>query len=199
MADVVVPPRQGVINSDVHSGIFARDGVGDRLLKARWTNTTARRFLNEVTVHGEMLDGSAQLPRPSLPSYYVRIAANAPPAAASSIDSPINLLAEAYYDRVQSQLTELRELSGTEDEVVERGAVDTALDVLGTLHQHHLAPPEITHHGGDAVVMLWVLGTSTYAITVTEGEVGWVIRRDQRQIASRDSVSVESFRLLDMR
>ncbi|WP_232494896.1 hypothetical protein [Novosphingobium kaempferiae] len=199
MAEVIVPADSGLLDPDIYSSVGNVRGEYQRLFKARWSTNAARRFFSDVTVHGNMLDKAEPITRPTFPIYYVRTAASAPPALASSVDTPINLLAEQYYNQVQNHLVDLRDLSDTEDEVVERGAINTALTVLDKLHERHVAPPEITHHGGDAVVMLWALGSATYAITITEGEVGWVVQRDRRQISSKDSVRIENFRLMDLR
>ncbi len=199
MADIIVPTTKVTAEHDLFQAAARRSTGSDVLAKVVWSNTAAKRFYSDLTVHGNMMDRSGIDARPSLPIYYMRLSSPPPPVALNSIDSPINKLAESYYNAVNAQLGELRELSGTEDEVIEKGAIDTALTVLDSLHQHHLAPPEIAYHGGDAVVMLWGLGSSTYAITITDGEVGWVLRRDQRQISSRDSVRVTDFKLVDMR
>ncbi|WP_206240388.1 hypothetical protein [Novosphingobium terrae] len=198
MTEIIIPNNANLIKPTVYSTVID-SAKSDRLFRTSWNSALSNRFMNDITVHGDMLDQVTPSNRPTFPIYYVRTSTDAPPAASSSLDTPINLLAEQYYQKVQSQLFELRELSDTDNEVVERGAVDTALNVLEQLHEHHLAPPEISHHGGDAVVMLWALGSSTYAITITEGEVGWVVRRDRREISSKDSIKVENFQLLDSR
>lgn len=121
---------------------------------------------------------------------------NAVSAASSSSNATV--LAAEHYERINSQLTELVEADDNEAPV-EKGAVASALTLINKLKDHRLAPPAISWHGGDAIVMLWALGSATYAITVTEGELGYVVRENRKAIRKGDSISINAFRLEDLR
>jgi hypothetical protein len=119
-------------------------------------------------------------------------------ASASSASSNITASAAAYYDRIQEQLDSLL-AANEEEEIVEKGAAKSALTIVNQLRELRLAPPELSWHGGDAVVMLWALGDTTYAITVTDGELGYVVRQNRKPIRIADSISINAFRLEDLR
>ncbi|MEG8054679.1 hypothetical protein QP185_18320 [Sphingomonas aerolata] len=82
---------------------------------------------------------------------------------------------------------------------MEDAAIDTAQEILNALQRSNYAPPELSWHGGDAVVMLWSVGDMTYAITVTDGEWEYVARRGHRQLRIEDSLKVDRFAIGDMR
>jgi len=115
-----------------------------------------------------------------------------------SVNSSANLISTArkYYSAIEQQLNELAQ---DEDEGIEKGAVDTALVVLNRLISKNLAPPALSWHGGDAVVMIWALGDTTYAITITDGEIGYVVRRKREAVDMGDSISLNKFILSDLR
>lgn len=108
-----------------------------------------------------------------------------------------NVEVREHYDRISRQIASL--VSDEADAIVEAGAVNSALNVLRQLRQNSYAPPEISWHSGDAVVMLWKLGDTTYAMTITDGELGYVVRRNRKSIRMDDSISLTSFRLEDLR
>ena len=118
----------------------------------------------------------------------------------STINSSGNVLGLVgeYYEKIEGQLQKLSE-TDDEEEAVEKGAVNSALALVDQLKQHNLAPPALSWHGGDAVVMLWALGDTTYAITVTDGEVGYVVRRNRKAIRMADSIKLGTFKLADLR
>ncbi|SFO18890.1 hypothetical protein SAMN05428984_2621 [Sphingomonas sp. OK281] len=78
---------------------------------------------------------------------------------------------------------------------MEEAAIDTAEAILSNLKRANYTPPEVSWHGGDAVVMLWTAKDMTFAITVTDGEWGYVARRAGKQIREDDSLKVERFAL----
>jgi len=84
------------------------------------------------------------------------------------------------------------------DTTFEIGAAETARKLLHELQAAKLPPPEITWHGGDAVVMLWALKHTTYAITVTDGEFGYVVRRDRKAIKMVDSIAIGQFNVAQL-
>ncbi len=103
-----------------------------------------------------------------------------------------------YYSEIESQL-ELLAQADDPDDAIEPGAVSSASQVVHKLRSNNLAPPSLSWHGGDAVVMLWALGDTTLAITVTDGEVGYVVRRDRKLVRLADSIRVDTFMLPDLR
>ncbi|KQM21692.1 hypothetical protein ASE50_13245 [Sphingomonas sp. Leaf5] len=82
---------------------------------------------------------------------------------------------------------------------MEEAAINSAEEILVRLQRFNYTPPELSWHGGDAVVMLWAAGDMTYAITVTDGEWGYVATRGSTQVRLVDSLKVERFALEDMR
>ena len=164
-----------------------------------FTNTVSR-FRADIKTHHHLLDMSSNWTDETTPLYYMRV----PARSRRHVENSSNLVSISerltYFEQVENQLNELvGEEDASGDCVVEQGAIDTALVVVRELKNHNYAPPEITWHGGDAVVMLWGLGETTYAVTVTEGEVGYVVRRNKKAIKTVDSLSVDRFRLEDLR
>ena len=106
--------------------------------------------------------------------------------------------AQQAYDVIEKRLSKLAG-SQNEDAAFETGAAESALKVVRSLYQHHYPPPELAKQGGDAIVMLWALGDTTCAITVTNGELGYVVRRGRKAIRLEDSIAVDSFRLEGLR
>ncbi|MGQ2940284.1 MULTISPECIES: hypothetical protein [Sphingomonadaceae] len=112
--------------------------------------------------------------------------------------SSIISMASEFYCRIETQLESMLQAS-PDDIEVEHGAISTAITLVDQLKQFNIAPPALSWHGGDAVVMLWALGSTTYAITVTEGEIGYVVRRDRKAVRMEHSIQLESFKLADLR
>lgn len=160
-------------------------------------------FRADILLHREMLAAaeSSQISSWSPVRYYrihrslVDQASGSQAYPASSARSmPASF--ETNYSAIQRQLCDLAE---NEESPVERGAVCLAQRVVENLRHHQLAPPEISWHGGDAVVMLWVLGDTTYALTVTDGELGYVVRRNHRSLKLVDGLTLDTLRLEDFR
>jgi hypothetical protein len=146
----------------------------------------------DIAVHQAMLvacgsDSSAE------PLYYVRSPMPAIYAADSSSQNVRSMFADDY-QKVERQLDKLLNAAGDE-RVVEEGAVRSAMTVLKHLKYRQYAPPKLTWHGGDAVVMLWALASTVYAFTVTDGEIGYVVRRGQHAVAMDDSISINALSL----
>jgi hypothetical protein len=125
------------------------------------------------------------------PLYYVRFQAYRSGESSNS-SANVSESIRGYYGNVEEKLIQWS-LAKDEDRPVEEGAVRTALFVVEQLKNMGLFPPEMTWSGGDAVVMLWSMGDTTYAITVTDGEFGYVVRRNHKAIKMVDSISVETF------
>jgi hypothetical protein len=127
------------------------------------------------------------------PVCFVRFEREEFPASANSSAS-FGEIIDGRYEELRNKLNTLRQRT-EEGPLVEEGAVNSALQVIDALRVHQTAPPEISWHGGDAVVMLWAIGDTTYAITVTDGELGYVVRRNRKSIKMVDSIDLNTFRL----
>lgn len=186
---------------------FPTGGVGKSMLASKLafaeTHTSIRNvyqnFLLDYGVHKDIVSASSAAPETVSMVYYLRAAR--PARIPSESSSSVHITAEArrYYQEVEARLEELGNSTDGRPEVVEKGAVSTALAVVRHLKDRELAPPELSWHGGDAVVMLWALGSTTYAITVTDGEIGYVVRQNKKSIRMEDSIAIESFKLEDLR
>lgn len=125
------------------------------------------------------------------PKYYLRFSKDGRPFPSSSLNSAS---AVTFYREVEGKLAELEAGPAKEGEF-EVGAVATAKLLLRELQTADLPPPELSWHGGDAVVMLWALMHTTYAITITDGEIGYVVRQDKKTIKTRDSIAISNFKV----
>jgi hypothetical protein len=183
-------------NSSAKSGVLEkyRNHLHDVVLNAQ---VDFENFVGNFATHKKILAESASNAEISRPLIYIKMPNS---YAFSSVNSSGNILSSVsdYYEKIEGQLQKLTETED-EDEVVEKGAVNSALTLVDQLKQHNLAPPALSWHGGDAVVMLWALGDTTYAITVTEGEVGYVVRRNRKAIRMADSIKLGAFKLADLR
>jgi hypothetical protein len=158
--------------------------------------------LNDISIvksdyrtHKSMLTNSVTDSDKLSLSCYVRFSSTHVVISPNSATS-LAALADAYYARAAGQISQLRDATDDfGDQVMEVAAIDTAEAILGNLKRANYAPPEISWHGGDAVVMLWTALDMTYAITVTDGEWGYVARRGGKQIRVDDSLKVERFAL----
>jgi hypothetical protein len=157
----------------------------------------ARAFSSDLALHREMVHNSVA-PLDAIPLVYVRTPMVRERPSHNSSQSNITAAALAHYDNVERSLQQLGQDSD-EERRVEKGAVSSALSVVAELRRNDIAPPELSWHGGDAVVMLWALGDTTCAITVTDGEVGYVVRRNRRAIKMADSFALTTFKLEDLR
>jgi hypothetical protein len=186
---------------------FPTGGVGKSMVASKLafsdTHTATRNvyqnFLFDYGVHKDIVSASSAAPETVSMVYYLR--ATRPAWVPAESSSSVNLTAEArrYYQNVEERLEELGTPTSGQPELIEKGAVTTALAVVRHLKERELAPPELSWHGGDAVVMLWALGSTTYAITVTDGELGYVVRQNKKSIRMADSISIDSFKLEDLR
>jgi hypothetical protein len=104
-----------------------------------------------------------------------------------------------YYDEIDHQLNQLESVADQPEPPVEKGAIITAKEIIRQLRNTRFAPPQITWQGGDSIVMIWAFNSMTWAVTITEGDVGYVVRRDRKQIRIRDSIAIEDFKMLDVK
>lgn len=96
-----------------------------------------------------------------------------------------------YYEKIKRQLEDLS--CEDEDEKIDSGAVASAQSMVSVLQKQGYAPPMLSWHGGDAVVMLWTLGSETFAITVTEGRWGYVVQRGKKITNTISSLQLDLF------
>lgn len=178
---------------------------GDRRWLVLPTNTAlpeAQTIQKHVRSHLEMLTGITPEISNAKPLLYMRLAPmrdvtpgiSSPPTSGTTA-SKINAAARRRYGEIEEQLELLRAPDEDGTSLVESGAVDTAQAIVRQLQSRELAPPEITWLGDEAIVMLWALGDTKFALTVTDGEYGYVLRRARTTVLRKAGVSVENFPL----
>jgi hypothetical protein len=167
--------------------------------EAAWTTVTTQMNMSDLGGHAMLLQ-SAGIPwRDWTPVFYTRVIADSGFASSGSSDQRVAVSAAAYYEDIDKKLDALAARAGDPDAPVEIGAVETSRQIINQIRRTELAPPAISWIGGEAVVMLWEFNSIAWAITVTEGEVGYVIRRDRKLSKMRDSIRVQDFKLLEMK
>jgi hypothetical protein len=160
-----------------------------------WSDSVWLQYQGDRIVHRRLIH-SADSSLDPLPLMYIRADGNR--ATSESSTDAASRAPAGYYREIEQHLQQLEKDDG-DNVPVERGAISTAIRVLNELERHNYAPPMVTSNGSEAVVMLWSLGGTTYAITITDGELGYVVRRDKKRIKMVDSVNIEKFKLLDFR
>jgi hypothetical protein len=162
---------------------------------ASWPESVWRRYQGDRIIHRRLIHSADSSLDPSLLMY---IRADGSKATSDSSTDAAPRAPAGYYREIENHLQQLEKDDG--DHVpVERGAIGTAIRVLNELERHNYAPPMVTSSGPEAVVMLWALGGTTYAITITDGELGYVVRRDKKRIKLVDSINIEKFKLLEFK
>lgn len=99
------------------------------------------------------------------------------------------------YDEIENRLHALKNTN--EEEAVEHGAIQTAIAVLNQIESAQIPPPKIATQDHEAIIMLWAEGMKRCAITITDGEVGYVVRDNRQLLTSKDSISIHEFKLLE--
>jgi len=191
---------------DTGSPVWGALSSGSALDAHMLRNSTSNRRIYDVDIitsdyrlHKSMLTKSGTSSEIAQPYCYVRVSGAPSQTTPNSAFSMLSL-ADTYYAKAAHQLSDLRDATDDfGDELMEDAAIDTAQEILNALQRSNYAPPELSWHGGDAVVMLWAVGDMTYAITVTDGEWGYVARRGHRQLRIEDSLKVDRFAIGDMR
>lgn len=107
------------------------------------------------------------------------------PSESSSVG--LGWFAVQEYGRLFEKLADFGP-QGSRADTVEAGAVKTASKLLGELKSANVYPPLLSWHGGDAIVLIWTLGQKTEAVTVTDEEIGYVLRENMKNIKLLDSV-----------
>lgn len=172
-------------------------GSAGAYANAHWQTSIAQSVGADVMRHAAMLSATGFADWALVPTKFVKFVVEPAPSNSSSRLSVATAAAE-YYDGLEGQLADLEHAAQLPDAPVERGAVNSAMTLVKELRRLDYAPPELTWHGGDSIVMLWAFGSTTCAITVTDGEVGYVIRRDRKRLRMRDSIKLEDFKVLSI-
>lgn len=100
---------------------------------------------------------------------------------------------EAVRRRYGELSSYLRDMEKLPDPPVEQGSINTATAVLDHLSKRDIAPPELSWVGSEAIVMLWALGDTKYALTVTDGELGYVVRARGETLRKDHDISLTNF------
>ena len=156
-----------------------------------------RRLSKFYKLHGALVHRVASAAENATPLCYINVP-NVRRFTASSEAIDMTAAVVEGYRRVEERIAALASIE-QEEGGVEKAATDTAVQVVGYLRQKNVAPPEVTSSGDDAVVMIWKMGEMTYAISVTDGELGFVVRQSRKTLKLVDSIRVSSFLLADMR
>ena len=165
---------------------------------SRLNETQARRwrFFDDFSTHAKILrsSGDTEEYTPLIygnDSFYVVLKNVGRTEDAARIRSFMD------YEDLDRQLGGLVAATDPDGEpLIEAGAISTARTVLQYLQTTPVAAPRLTTTGGDAVVMLWAHAGTTCAVTITDNEIGYVIRKDLQTLKKEDSISVQKFDLL---
>lgn len=130
---------------------------------------------------------------------YVKYTSESAYNISSSSGDSLRFFTEKYYESIAQKLSEIECIENSAEAPVDVGAIRSAKRLLTTLKQSNLAPPGIAFQGGEAVVLMWAFNSIAWAITVTDGECGYVIRRDRKLLKMRDSIKIEKFNLIEMK
>lgn len=133
-------------------------------------------------------------PAPSPPLSIVWIPANSSaPRTYNPERTGLDPQSVRKYQALSDRLAEVAQL---DEPPVDRGAIKSADEVLRQLVHYKIQPPMISWHGGDAIVMLWRLGETNYAMTVTDGELGFVVRAERKTVRRQDSIGLNNIKYL---
>tara|TARA_R110000824_G_scaffold19504_2_gene75408 strand:+ start:8130 stop:8651 length:522 start_codon:yes stop_codon:yes gene_type:complete len=160
-------------------------------------NSYFNTFSSDAIQHAKMVRNVFSSTSELQPLVYIKLQVPRSKIENSS-ENALSSAAKEYYDSISSELNLLNDKDQGQ-EVIEEGAINTALSLIESLKNAEYSPPKVTWHGGDAVVMLWAVGDTTYAITVTDNELGYVVRRNRKSIRSNDSIVADKFKLEDLR
>lgn len=157
---------------------------------SRWDDRAWERFTADHATHHRLIKSSIDSSESAAPLFYYRMSSfDDPPAV--TMNSTTRSLNAPLYAQIEGQLESLRH----GDLQIEAGAIDTALIVLHELQSTDIIPPLLVPQGDDAVVMLWSIRNATYAITITDGELGYIVRQQRQELKKRDSIKIEKFSL----
>jgi hypothetical protein len=123
-------------------------------------------------------------------TYRVVTSALQPATSGTSLANPAD---QTRYAEIELELVELSRGLGDNQSLVEIGAINTARAVLSYLQSTQIPPPELTSLGHEAIVMLWARGDSTAAVTITDGELGHVVRRLRKTIKRQSNIKPDAF------
>ncbi|MCK1562432.1 hypothetical protein IVB08_00200 [Bradyrhizobium sp. 173] len=151
------------------------------------------RYTIDSTVHLSMLQ-RVNLNESYEPLIYRRVYGRSSPAIDEGPAADALARIKAQYDEIEKRLDALA--NGSEEEAIERGAVQTAIAVLDQIEKAQLPPPKIATQDNEAIIMLWAEGMKKCAITITDGEVGYVVRDNRQLLTAKDSINIHEFKLL---
>ena len=144
-----------------------------------------------VLVHRAMLSSVTPAEGDAAPVVFCRLVP-VPTAAPDSSSRAQALIAQDRYNQITDQLSSF-EQEAIDEGTLDRGAIATATQIVEVLRKQEIAPPELAWVGDEAIAMLWVLESTRYALTVTDKEFGYVVRRDRQTVKRRSNLKVEAF------
>jgi hypothetical protein len=176
---------------------IVQNGSQLRVIQTYWPNSdswvAAASSTNTFLAHTGMLQATYGHFAPTAPLAvaWVQLSQTSGTGATSR-----NILDEAALAQYQALGDRLSDVALMADPPVEKGAITSADEVLKALVHFNFQPPQLSWHGGDAIVMLWKLGQTSYALTVTDGEIGFVVRAEQKLLRKKDSIPLSDVRYL---
>lgn len=154
-------------------------------------------FDADVKRHHNMLANTTTGFQTARPILFVktRPATSRNPGNSGSNYGATSLAVRRRYEQLAHQLDDLE---SREEDTIESGAVRTAAIVIDQLSKREIAPPELSWIGGEAIVMLWMLGSTKYALTVTDGEIGYVVRAEGKTLRRSHGIPAENLDVLQL-
>jgi hypothetical protein len=144
--------------------------------------------------HWNMLSSVTPDARDAEPLLFIKTRPHARHTASSSLGRG-NEAFRLKYQKLASQLKAL-EANEAGEVTIEPGAVRTAAAVISEMSKYDLAPPELSWMGDEAIIMLWMLGETKYALTVTDGELGYVVRAKGKTLRTDHSIPLGNIDIL---
>ena len=176
-------------NRTLNANNIARYVLGERFL-----DDIVEQYQVDYDKHYSMLTNLAASSIQRKPVFYIRNIPFVEPTSGTSVSMQSASLAR--YKQIDNELSELSRAVEDDQPAVEAGAIATAKAVIKQLSSRELAPPELTRLSNEAIVMLWAMGDTRYAVTITDGEVGYVVRRARQTIKRQSNIKVPDFNLL---
>ncbi len=177
----------GPIQSSNLARYFFADRAVDDILE---------RYRSDVDVHRQLLAGFASATIMRRPLAYIPNLPFIEPSPGTSLYE--NDAAKKRYREIDHELNALRDETD-DDGAVEPAAIETARAVVRQLSNRSLAPPELSRLSSEAVAMLWAIGNTRYALTVTDGEVGYVVRSFTTTLKKKSNIKVHQFDIRSIR
>lgn len=173
-------------------------GAWAAIRSAQSNTLSSTDLLNRFSVDSQLHHAMLQTIRPNEtfePLIYKRVYGVSSPSVDEGAAAMTLAAVKQKYEEIENHLERIA-TSNDSEEMVERGAVETALTVLNQIEHAHIPPPKITTQDNEAIIMLWAEGMKRCAITITDGEVGYVVRDNRQLLRAQDSISIHHFKLL---